>query len=88
MSLCRRNSASYGALSPCGGAPLVVLAVVVLLFLPSAVRDAAATELYPFQSHRRLERGDDETATVRLETPLVFLQQNYSGITVSFVEVF
>ena len=83
MSSCRRNSASYGALSPCGGAQLVVLAVVVLLFLPSAVRETAAAELYPFQSHRRLERGDNETATVRLETPLVFLQQNYSGITVS-----
>ena len=82
MLPCRRKSSSYGgAAAPCRAPALVV--VVVMLFLPSVVRNAAAAELYPFQSHQRLQRGDEQMVTVRLESPLLFLQRNYSGITVS-----
>ena len=75
---CRRNT----RLSPWTGS--VVVSVVVLFLLSSlAVRDVAATELYSFQSHQLLQRGDEETASVSLAMPLAFLQRNYSGVTVS-----
>ena len=62
----------------------VVVAVVVVLFLSSLlVRDARAAELYEFQSHRRLARGDEETASLRLASPFPFLQRNFSRVTVS-----
>ena len=48
------------------------------------IRDVGAVGLRTFETHQTLPRGDEETAVVSLATPFVFLQRNYTEISVSF----
>ena len=53
--------------------------LALFLCLPAAW----AAELLPYETHQLLPPGDSVTAELALSTPFVFLQQNYSAVTVS-----
>ena len=53
------------------------------LVLESAVLVTRAADLLPYDTHQQLPVGNEEAAQIPLTTPFVFLEQNYSALTVS-----
>ena len=51
--------------------------------LLALVYGVGAVDLYPFESHAQLPRGNEEMETVDLTTPFVFFQQEYTQIAVN-----
>ena len=53
------------------------------LVLESAVLVTRAADLLPYDTHQQLPVGNEEAAQIPLTKPFVFLEQNYSALTVS-----
>ncbi|CAI8054869.1 Fibrillin-1, partial [Geodia barretti] len=52
------------------------------LVLESAVLVTRAADLLPYDTHQQLPVGNEEAAQIPLTKPFVFLEQNYSALTV------
>ena len=60
---------------------------IVSLVLFSLMRNAGAVNLYSFETHQKLSKGDQQSAVLQLNTTFVFLEQNYTEIVVSIISL-
>ena len=65
----------------------IVARSIVLWFAISRLCRAQVLDLYPYSTHQQLKPGDEETSTVAMTTPFVFLGQSYGEISVSETSV-
>ena len=81
--MARHNHSCCVLASSSAARTVAVVALLGLYLMSSLVREAGAGELYSYQGHQKLTRGDEETDILRLNTPIVFLRQSYGTVVVS-----